>query len=84
MRKTKYKTTKPSQEIEAMKVKIGEEIAKIIDEKKIAIKYFPERRLATATLYAIIKNSKDYTFNSLLLAIDIIGETPQSFFARIK
>lgn len=80
----KYTKTQLPAHLVDFKQKIATEIVRLKTEKGLKDKYFELNRVAKPQLSGIINNNKNYTLESLLLAIDLLGENPSEFFGRLK
>ena len=80
----KYTKTQLPTHLVEFKQKIATEIVRLKTEKGLKDKYFELNRVAKPQLSGIINNNKNYTLESLLLAIDLLGENPSEFFGRLK
>ena len=79
-----YKKTILSDFNEDYKKKIGNEVARLMKEKRMNKRYFNFQGLPFAPLNSIIEGNRHYTFNSLLQCIEILEMTPMQFFKNIK
>ena len=80
----KYTKTQLPTHLVEFKQKIATEIVRLKTEKGLKDKYFELNRVAKPQPSGIINNNKNYTLESLLLAIDLLGENPSDFFGRLK
>lgn len=80
----KYTKTQLPAHLVDFKQKIATEIVRLKTEKGHKDKYFELNRVAKPQLSGIINNNKNYTLESLLLTIDLLGENPSEFFGRLK
>lgn len=80
----KYTKTQLPAHLVEFKQKIATEITRLKTEKGLKDKYFELNRVAKPQLSGIINNNKNYTLESLLLTIDLLGENPSEFFGRLK
>lgn len=80
----KYTKTQLPAHLVEFKQKIATEIVRLKTEKGLKDKYFELNRVAKPQLSGIINNNKNYTLESLLLTIDLLGESPSEFFGRLK
>lgn len=80
----KYTKTQLPTHLVEFKQKIATEIVRLKTEKGLKDKYFELNRVAKPQLSGIINNNKNYTLESLLLTIDLLGENPSEFFGRLK
>lgn len=80
----KYTKTQLPTHLVEFKQKIATEIVRLKTEKGLKDKYFELNRVAKPQLSGIINNNKNYTLESLLLTIDLLGENPSDFFGRLK
>lgn len=80
----KYTKTQLPAHLVDFKQKIATEIVRLKTEKGLKDKYFELNRVAKPQLSGIINNNKNYTLESLLLTIDLLGESPSEFFGRLK
>ena len=80
----KYTKTQLPTHLVEFKQKIATEIVRLKTEKGLKDKYFELNRVAKPQLSGIINNNKNYTLESLLLAIDLLGENPSEFFGRLE
>ena len=80
----KYTKTQLPAHLVDFKQKIATEIVRLKTEKGLKDKYFELNRVAKPQLSGIINNNKNYTLESLLLTIDLLGENPAEFFGRLK
>ena len=78
----KYTKTQLPTHLVDFKQKIATEIVRLKTEKGLKDKYFELNRVAKPQLSGIINNNKNYTLESLLLTIDLLGESPSEFFGR--
>ena len=80
----KYTKTQLPAHLVDFKQKIATEIVRLKTEKGLKDKYFELNRVAKPQLSGIINNNKNYTLESLLLTIELLGENPSDFFGRLK
>ncbi len=80
----KYTKTQLPTHLVEFKQKIATEIVRLKTEKGLKDKYFELNRVAKPQLSGIVNNNKNYTLESLLLTIDLLGENPSEFFGRLK
>lgn len=80
----KYTKTQLPAHLVDFKQKIATEIVRLKTEKGLKDKYFELNRVAKPQLSGIVNNNKNYTLESLLLTIDLLGENPAEFFGRLK
>lgn len=80
----KYTKTQLPAHLVDFKQKIATEIVRLKTEKGLKDKYFELNRVAKPQLSGIVNNNKNYTLESLLLTIDLLGESPSEFFGRLK
>lgn len=80
----KYTKTQLPTHLVDFKQKIATEIVRLKTEKGLKDKYFELNRVAKPQLSGIINNNKNYTLESLLLTIELLGENPSEFFGRLK
>ena len=80
----KYTKTQLPAHLVEFKQKIATEIVRLKAEKGLKDKYFELNRVAKPQLSGIINNNKNYTLESLLLTIELLGESPSEFFGRLK
>ena len=80
----KYTKTQLPAHLVDFKQKIATEIVRLKTEKGLKDKYFELNRVAKPQLSGIVNNNKNYTLESLLLTIDLLGESPSELFGRLK
>ena len=72
------------QRVEDYKEKMTTEINLLIKRQGLNRYFFNKRGIGEPQLNGVINNNRAYTFNTILVMLDILGEDFSEFFSRIK
>ena len=72
------------QRVEDYKEKMTTEINLLIKRQGLNRYFFNKCGIGEPQLNGVINNNRAYTFNTILVMLDILGEDFSEFFSRIK